>query len=137
MRSSRIAVLFLAVVCLAGCGKAGEVADATVQGRVTLDGQPLPSGLIQFKPSSSAGGSIASIEIKDGTYRGKAFSGQMRVVLTSMKVVGKRRLYDDQDGSPEGEVTRQILPERYNKATELIADIKPEANEFNFDLTSE
>ena len=46
-----------AVVAVAtlGCGKGDGVAFAPVEGRVTLDGQPLEAGEIRFQPDASQG----------------------------------------------------------------------------------
>jgi hypothetical protein len=136
LRSAGVYTLFLSSICLLGCGSPREAGDATVQGKITFDGEPLARGLIQFRPDG-AGGSIASIEIKDGEYHGRAFTGLRRVVLTAPKVIEKRKKYEDEENSPEVEVTVELLPLRYNRMSIVNVDIKPGTNEFDFALTSQ
>jgi len=123
--------MLLALAALAGCGDRGPQ-KGLVKGTVTLDGKKLDSGAIQFldrdeKVPSSAG------EIKDGEYATEVYVGRMQVQISSPKVVGSRKLYDTPD-SPVKDVTKEMIPERYNTRSELTAEIKPGENTANFEL---
>jgi hypothetical protein len=122
----------VAVCCLSGCGSSTET---SASGKVTLNGQPLAFGMIQFKPGFE-GGPTASMQIVNGEYHGPAFPGTKQVFLSAAKVIGKRKRFAELPDSPEREIVEEILPSRYNTQSELSVHIKPGANQFNFDLTT-
>ena len=114
-----------------GCG--GEK-EAEVTGIVRFEGEPVKSGAISFYPVDGKSRTSGS-EIHDGEYRAKVPYGAMIVRINAAKVVGKRKLYENNPKSPEVDITAEALPARYNDKSEL----KLEANEAkikrDFDLT--
>jgi hypothetical protein len=76
-----------------GCGKGDGVAFAPVEGRVTLDGQPLEAGEIRFQPDISQGnkgplsaavlGAGGSFKLRGPGTRVGAVPGPHRVYLVS------------------------------------------------------
>jgi hypothetical protein len=84
-----------AVVAVAtlGCGKGDGVAFAPVEGRVTLDGQPLEAGEIRFAPDASQGnkgplsaavlGAGGSFKLRGPGTRVGAVAGPHRVYFVS------------------------------------------------------
>ena len=133
MRSKRPAWaggVLLALLALAGCG----ARESRVSGSVTLNGQPVETGAITFVPvdgkTPTAGG-----EIKDGRYSVKVPVGTMKVSISAPKVVGKKKIYPTPQ-SPEMPITKEALPARYNDQTELRLDVKPGANQKDWDLQS-
>lgn len=76
MRPSRLVtrlarVVGLAGLCaLAGCGGGGDPNLVHVSGTVTVDGKPLPLGLIVFEPDPAKGnrGQQGHADIKDGKF---------------------------------------------------------------------
>ena len=76
-----------------GCGKGDGVAFAPVEGRVTLDGQPLEAGEIRFQPDASQGnkgplsaavlGAGGSFKLRGPGARGGAVAGPHRVYFVS------------------------------------------------------
>ena len=76
-----------------GCGKGDGVAFAPVEGRVTLDGQPLEAGEIRFQPDASQGnkgplsaavlGAGGSFKLRGPGTRVGAVAGQHRVYFVS------------------------------------------------------
>ena len=121
-----------ALVLLAGCG-ANDTSQ--VSGTVLVDGQPLANGTIQFYPLDGKGRTGGG-GIKDGKYEVVAGVGEMKVVINGTKVVGKIKQYDTND-SPTVDDVRELLPEKYNKQSELKAALKSGANtDVNFDLKS-
>ena len=117
--------MLLAMLSAAGCGSGGGPGRFAVSGKVTYQGQPVPTGSIAFEPDASRGGSGpgAVAPIKDGRYRtpgGKGpTAGPHRVRITG---------YDGKpctiDGTPDG----MYLPEgkalfpQYRTTVDLPAD---------------
>ena len=110
-----------------------------VQGEVTLDGQPLGRGSISFRPAAGTTGPTAGAKIVDGRFSippGKSlFAGKYRVEITATRKTGQQ-VKDPTFGAMVDQVA-QYLPGRYNRSSELAAEVKPAgSNDFKFDLTS-
>lgn len=115
---------------VAGCGGPPQ---AKVSGTVTLDGQPLETGTISFYPTANAGQTTGG-GIENGRFTVDASPGEMTVVISANKVVGKTQMFPD---SPPVDKLMERIPDRYNKTSELKVVLKPGANEnVNFDLTT-
>ncbi len=113
-----------------GCGDPGPKT-YPVSGSVTLDGRPLAEGDIYFFPLD-ANVSADAGRITGGQFAFRAKAGKMRVEIRAAHVVpGKRTPMG-------GPVREESLPARYNKATELTAEVVAGgANQFNFPLRSD
>jgi hypothetical protein len=111
---------------LAGCGKSGPQV-APVQGRVTLDGQPLFSADVAFQPANSQRPSVGRTDA-EGHYELAYKRGQMGALVGPHTV----RI----TVSPDAVKNAPVIPARYDTQTELRRDVEPGPNEFNFDLTS-
>lgn len=61
-------LLVLLVATTSGCGDGDGLARVAVHGAVTLNGEPVPNGVIRFAPSAQTQGPIASAMITDGEY---------------------------------------------------------------------
>lgn len=115
-----------------GCGGPER---AKVSGTVTLDGKPLETGTISFYPVANSG-QTAGGGIQNGQYTLEASPGEMTVLISANKVVGKQKMYDTPD-SPTVDKVVELIPERYNKTSELKVTLKAGVNEgVNFDLKS-
>jgi hypothetical protein len=135
-RKTLLAVCCLpALVVLAGCGGSS----ASVEGTVSVDGTPVDHGSIVFAPAGGSGATVGT-DIRDGKYtlpteRGLT-SGKYKVEITWNKKTGKKM----KDVADTGAVTddrMQVLPEKFNKNTELTTEIKGGANGgVNFELKS-
>lgn len=103
---------------------------ASVKGKVTLDGSPLPDVLVTFTPehgraSTGRTDQSGNYELSYTFDRLGAETGPHTVRITSA-------------GGAESEAApTETLPSRYNTDTELKAEVSPGSNEINFDLTSE
>jgi hypothetical protein len=123
----------LAFVVLVGCS--GEGSKGTVEGTVTLNGQPLEKGLIRFVPVDG------NSQPADGTIAGGKFTviapvGDFRVEITSPRVVGQAKMYDTPD-SPTVDKIAEAIPAKYNVQTELQMTVsKGKTENKQFDLTS-
>jgi len=123
--------LALGLVGLAGC--AGP--NSPVEGTVSVDGTPVDVGSIVFVPEG--GGQPSGGDIRDGKYsiaeeRGPA-PGKYKVQITWNRKTGKK-VKDVADTGETKDVRVQVLPDKFNKSTELTAEIKPGSNTVNFDL---
>lgn len=130
----RAVLLLVAGVAAVGCAPSPRRA---LSGKVTLDGAPLPSGYITFRPLHETAGPTAGAEILAGEYRIPAhqgtFEGRFEVQIVATRPT-TRRIRDPLDGSP-GFAVEQYLPPRYNQQSELVIEI--EAREtYDFDLKS-
>ncbi len=115
-----------------GCGPESKM--ATISGVVTIDGTPAEKGSISFIPldgmSPTAGASI-----ENGKFTSEAPIGESKVEIRVPKVVGKKKLYDTPE-SPIQEIMDEVLPKKYNEATELRFTAQKGKNEKNFELST-
>jgi hypothetical protein len=128
-QSLRLFVLgaFLAAGCSSSTGK------GTVEGTVTLDGQPLKSGLIRFVPVDGKS-PTADTAITDGQYSAEVPFGEKRVEISAPKVTGKRKMYDTPN-SPTVDIVEELLPASYNVQSVLTVTVNERKQTKAFDLT--
>ena len=122
---------------LVGCG--GNDGRLPLSGTVTLNGQALASGSIVFVPlggGPATGGSIEGGKFQIPAARGPV-AGNYRVEIVSYESTGE--MLDDPDlPGQKVEQRRQIIPDRYNKQSELSLQVTAEtAKNAEFPLTSE
>ena len=126
--------MFLALL---GCSKSTG-GRYEVSGRVTLEGEPLESGLVRFVPvggtkSPSVGGEINLGAFQISENQGP-LAGDFRVEITASRGTGV--MQHDKVLDINYEEQEQYLPARYNNSTELTAQVGAgSTNEFNFDLS--
>jgi hypothetical protein len=118
--------------CLAGC--TSDSSQGNVEGTVTLDGQPLTSGIIRFVPVDGRS-PTADATITEGAFSLKMPVGAKRVQIMAPKVVGKRQMYQTPD-SPTVDIVEELLPARYNVRSELTIDVKPGTQQGDYELVS-
>jgi hypothetical protein len=137
MRYISYVVLSLGIVTLAGCGGVDDApATVAVEGEVTFDGKPLPTGEIIFRPAEGNGRADAA-SIKDGQYSLECTLGGKAVTITALREVAGVVVQELETGESGGEV-EQYIPETYNDRTTLTADVTESGdNTFNFPLESE
>jgi hypothetical protein len=130
-------VLCLAVLGLAGCGGGSRV---PVTGSVSFNGEPVDNGSISFIAADAAAGGEAvnaGGDIKDGKYsiaadRGPK-PGKYKVEIYWNKKTG-RTVPTPGDAAVPMPETKQTLPPKFNKQSQLTADITSGRNTVNFDL---
>ncbi|MBA2117453.1 carboxypeptidase-like regulatory domain-containing protein [Bremerella alba] len=133
---ARLFSLFLVSCCLIGCSSSGPEL-GTVDGTVTLDGNPLPKAVVSFRPV--AGGRTAEgvtdengnfiIEFAAGAKGALLGDHEIRVTTYREKVIGDNGRVED-PGVPEK------VPKRFNEESELIRTVEPGSNHFDLELTS-
>jgi hypothetical protein len=114
-------------------GCSSEPAQGTVKGSVTLDGQPLESGMINFV-SADASVPTAEATITAGKYEAFVPPGEKRVEIRAPKVTGKQKMYDTPD-SPTVDVVTELLPPKYNIDSTLTMTVEDGEQEKSFELT--
>jgi hypothetical protein len=129
-----------AIISTAGCGSSGPER-AEVSGIVTLDGQPVKEGSINFFPTDGNKGPEAGGEIKDGKYHIPRAQGPVlgrnRVELRSFQKSG-RRIQDPT--APQGTLTEEItnvFPPQYNRESTLVKEIQKGKNDIPFEIKSQ
>jgi hypothetical protein len=127
----------IGLLALLGCGHGGRV---SVEGTVTLDGRPLKTGTVQFRPLAGTNGPTAGANVVDGKFvvppQGGPFLGKFRVEITAVGKTGRK--VSNLTGTGLTDECVQILPSRYNTASELQADVTANGpNHFDFTLTSD
>ena len=127
----KVAGMWLLIVALgiSGCSRKGRIM-VPVSGTVTLDGKPMPDGMIYFK--TIVEGSVDQMEIKDGKFAGKVEVGDRRVEICRYGLGPPIKMGN-------GEIPNKIetLPARYNQESELKATLTQRGpNEFTFDVKS-
>jgi hypothetical protein len=151
IRWARCSWALLLLVASSGCGR-GLPETAPVTGRVTLGGQPVPGGAIQFWPKSGrpARGAIQP----DGTYTLTTFDdkdgavlGQHVVTIEATRVEGpvppikstedEIAYYSRPGAKPlvEPKIER-LVPERYGRreTSGLSAEVRRGGNQLDFNL---
>jgi hypothetical protein len=135
----RILPLGLAAL-LGGCGGGDGLPRQEVLGQVTLNGEPLADGTIQFQPGTITEGPEVSggALISGGVYRIARNEG---LVPGTYKVLifahdeAKTPAATASDPGARGGPPAELIPPRYNASTTLTAEIsKEKPNVFNFDL---
>lgn len=101
---------------------------------MTVDGQAAKNGAISFSPvdgmSPTTGGDIV-----EGHYEVAVPLGDLRVAINMTKVVGEEKAHNA-PGARMVPIVEEVLPAKYNAATELTVRVEPGDNVCNFDLSS-
>ena len=114
--------------CGAGCGSSGPEL-AKVTGSVLVNGQPVPSVMVEFQPPEPGSPSVGFTD-SDGRYELR-FSRKRWGALLGTHTV--RLSFDDDPDSGQDKPPFRF-PAQYSTASELTADVKSGSNTHNFDL---
>ncbi len=133
--NGRLNLLLLAMILApSAIGCSSKPTQSTVDGTVTLDGQPLADGLINFV-AIDAGAPTAEATITAGQYEAVVPPGEKRVEIRAPKITGKKKMYDTPD-SPTVDVVAELLPRRYNVDSTLKMAVADGEQEKSFELTA-
>ncbi len=119
---------------LTGCGSGGPKAPSTsLTGNVTLDGQAIAKGTINFMPQEAKQAQPASAPIADGRYSAQGVPlGKVLVMIRASKETGKMiAIPDSKEQYPE---TVEIIPRHY--AQGIPIEVAPDTGTKDFPLTS-
>lgn len=123
---------------IAGCGGSSGIPRYGVSGTVTLDGEPLDTGAIQFGPEDGQGMS-GGATIQDGTYEIPAErglpEGKYRVRISSAGEAAQPE--DEMPGESLEHLANERIPPKYNVNSQETVEITPDGdNTFNFDIST-
>jgi hypothetical protein len=131
-----VLVIALAVMAMPGCTRDGysELGLVEVTGRITLDGQALPGAKVSFESDDKR--TATAITDSAGQYK-LMYDSQTPGVTPGIKIV--RITLADTDveggGTSEGATVKvESIPPRYNRQSELRADVSQSKRTFDFDL---
>ncbi len=133
----RIASLILIVGAALGCADEEgydklELIDVT--GKVTLDGAPLTGARIVFEALDKSG--AEGITDAEGKYR-LMYDAQHPGCQAGLKTVRiTTAALVDEGADPDNPMAGEKIPEQYNRASRLTADISSNNRSFVFDLKS-
>jgi hypothetical protein len=133
-----VSILMAVPLGLIGCTQS---LTERVFGTVSIDGVVLEDGQIEFTPTDGTPGPIAGGIIQNGKYevpavtQGLRTGGTYKVSIISMKGGGR---YAPDPNSPSGqrEILINVVPSKFNEATELRVKIIPGENQHDFALNS-
>jgi len=125
-------LLCLLIIGFVGCsGGTDGPETVNVSGKVTLNGEPLPSGEIIFRAEDGSRSDAGSIS--NGSYSFDCTLGAKRVEITSLQPKAGAATQPLETGESGGEV-EQVIPEKYNGKSELTADVSDSSTTFDFPL---
>ena len=123
--------LFAAFVAVAvgGCG-AGGPKMAKIAGRISIDGEPVANGYLQFVPQPTGRAPAAGAVVATGSYSGEVSPGKILVLITGTRPTGKMI----HEYSQPREEAVSIVPRKYEKG--IVLDVEGDDASLNFDLKS-
>ncbi|MDZ7618070.1 MAG: hypothetical protein U1E05_13785 [Patescibacteria group bacterium] len=113
-----------------GCSDDGLNA---VSGIVSLDDQPIPNGAIEFLPADGKGPTAAAV-IEGGRYQARVAPGRKEVRIVGYRKTGERHVVPGDPSSPMMDMQEQVVPAKYNTASELRCDVAPGRGVHDFEL---
>lgn len=131
-----ITIFALVLSCLTfmGCKKDGLY---EITGTVTFDGTPVQQGQIDFAPVSGSDGISAGGKIVDGKYAVRLLPGNMAVSISSSQKIKKENPTQEEIERGIDTVVQEIIPEKYNRRSQLKQEVTEGQKVYDFDLTSE
>ena len=133
----RVATLTLASAVVAmllpmiGCSGDGLT---EIEGKVTLDGQPLTDGAIEFRPPDDQGPTAGAV-VKDGYYQVRMAPAKYQVVITAFRTVGEEHAVSGDPSSPMVPKREEVPLQQYTQASATTVDVSP-ADDLDFALRS-
>lgn len=125
----------IGVFFLAGCGAGDGKPRVALEGRVTLNGKELPTGLVSLIPADSAGETAVAI-IENGKYvierEAGPTPGKYKVLVESKQPTGRKVRDADNPKAKVDEIT-EAVPVQYNAQSTLEIEITPSSGQ-TFDL---
>jgi hypothetical protein len=126
----------LSLLFAAGCGSVEEAGPAAT-GIVTLDGNPLAGGSIEFLPQGDGSSAFAPIQ-PDGTFQVATTAGKSGIAPGEYSVVIAPADVEDEEESPEGSTPAVPLKYTDETTTDLTVTIAAEGpNQLTLKLSSD
>lgn len=122
--------LALLLVLVAGCSKGKPVGD--VQGKVTVNGQPLAEGAVRFIPVNGDTAATGGL-IRNGEFQVEVPVAKQRVEISS-NIVDKEKT--PPNATADQIVMKSLVPARYNSQSNVTLDVVSGVNEVEYKLTN-
>ncbi|UUO08299.1 hypothetical protein M4951_08275 [Blastopirellula sp. J2-11] len=130
------------LLVLTGCGRGYNGPErASISGRISLDGQAIETGTIEFLPTAETAGPTAGAKISGGLYeiaeKQGPVLGRYQVRIHAHGKTGRKI----SPGSLEAAGTMideigEIIPSKFNEKTTLERDVVAGKNQIDFELNS-
>jgi hypothetical protein len=117
---------------LTGCGSDGPDR-GVVTGKVTLNGQPLEDADVEFQPDE---GSPSYGMTDDRGHYDLMYTRDKRGAMIGEHTVRITTSTTDTDVRGNEVAVPQRVPPKYNAQSELIREVKPGTNTYDFELTN-
>lgn len=127
LRAGSLALLTMAIT---GCSRKASPQLGQVEGVITIDGQPASHAMIEFQPAQPNGSPSYGFADATGRYK-LQFTGSRHGALLGTHTV---RVTFDDDPSPDQPPHPFQIPAKYNKRSELKAEVAVGSNRHDFDL---
>jgi len=139
MRPSLI-LLLAAIAPVLGCDRGpAPTKRGKLEGKVTLNGKPLPSGAIRFMALDPDGVNVLAT-VKDGQYSVPDMEGPTKGkyrVEFSVPSATKQRVPNDDIPGQFMEIAPETLPPRYHRNSQITLDYDPDQPQsHDFQLTT-
>jgi len=135
-----LCVLLLLVCVVAGCGQDNPLNRQPISGTVTLDGQLLKQGRIEFTPVAAKGATKSGDVITDGKYELVAEKGLPpgKYIVRITAVEGGGTVDASQPPGPGGgEAGKDLIPPKYNtQSKEEVTVVEGQSEPLDFKLTT-
>jgi hypothetical protein len=133
--ANRVLAVFVLGAVTVGCGSGPRppaYPSARLAGAVTVDGQPVAKGVMQFLPPEGSPAAVIQAEIIDGRYTATAVPlGKVRVLFSAVKETG--RVDSKSTSEPIHEVVN-LIPERHRDGMDI--QVTGDNDGLNFELKS-
>jgi hypothetical protein len=132
MRSGAVGVLVV-VLLQAGCADGPAYGD--VRGEVTLDGQVIQEGVVQFTPLDGSTPTAEAL-ITGSRFQVKVPVTKHRVSISAPKLPPRGLPGAKAKSIDSTWAAEQLIPPRYNARSELTTEVKKGVNDISFHLKS-
>lgn len=108
-----------------------------VRGRVTIDGEPLARGVIEFDPTSAHWSKEEGLPAGAAVIEGSFYINRSRGPVPGKYKVSVKSEESHAVRPAEADHACQVVPPKFNTATQLLVEIEPDSeNVFDISLTS-
>ena len=129
MKKIPLYVLML-LLCVSGCGD-GKV---RISGKILYDGQAVERGAIAFVGEKGKG-TVFGEQFSQGSYSARVPIGEYIVRITGFESVKLDKPTPGVAGAPPTtEITKSIIPAKYNMFSQMTVEIDGSKTVFDFDL---
>jgi hypothetical protein len=118
------------ILTMIGCSRSkDDLPRQPVAGTVTMNGQPLPEGVIQFYPTGNAKTTGANATIKDGQFsiprEDGLVPGSYKVSISHAELQAALFKGKKDDSPRSKKLGPELIPAEYNAKSTLTAEVKP------------